>query len=125
MNLDTMESSYTYIEIESGNMIEYFKLYPKFQLMNIRQIELGLDSDIALAMKSQGPKIHLFPSAGFKKGSEETMLVSCTKKIIYNMKNYFGSVVFDSTSGLIAFSSSLSEIITFCQFLQKKSPPFS
>lgn len=76
--------------------------------MNIRQIELGLDNDIALAMKYQGPKNYLFPSAGFKKGSEETMLISCTKKIIYNMKNYYGSVDFDSARGLIAFSSSMS-----------------
>ena len=120
MNLDIMESSLTYIEVESGKKIVNLKLSPKLQLMSIRHIELGPDNEIALAMQYQGPKKHLHPLVGFQKGSEDIIFGSATNNILYKMKNYCGSVDFDSTGKLLAVSSPRGGIITFWSVPEKR-----
>jgi len=119
LNLDTMESSLAYIEIKSGKLICVQKLPKELKLMSIRHISISPKDEIALAMQYQGPKRHLFPLVGFQKGSEEIILCSAPEKIIYHMKNYCGSVTFDSSGKFIAVSSPRGGIITFWSTTEK------
>jgi len=113
LNLATMESSLIYLELKSGKLIYARKLSDRLKQMSIRHISISRNDQIALAMQYQGPRRHLFPLVGFQKNSEDIILCSAPEKIIYRMKNYCGSVTFDSSGKLIAVSSPRGGIITF------------
>jgi len=79
-----------------------------------------LNSCFYSSIQYQGPKSHLYPLVGFQKGSEEIIFGSATKHLIYRMKNYCGSIEFNSNGELIAFSSPRGGIITFRSFPEKR-----
>ena len=114
-----MKSSLVYIELRSGKLLSTQKLSPKLQLMSIRHIAISNDSTLAVAMQYQGPQFHHYPLVGFQKGCKEIILGSAPEKVIYSMKNYCGSVAFDSSGELIAVSSTRGGIITFWDVKQK------
>ena len=113
LNLDTMESSLVYIDIKSGKLLSSRKLSDELRLMSIRHIAVSPSNEIAVVMQYQGPSSHIHPLVGFQKGSDQIILCSAPEKVLYRMKNYCGSVTFDSSSKLIAVSSPRGGIITF------------
>jgi len=120
LNLAEMDSSMAYIEIDSGELLSTHRLAPELKLMSIRHLDVGLEDNIVLVMQYQGPRRHLLPLVGFQKGSSAIELLSAPKTVGYRMKNYCGSVAFDTTRKLFAVSSPRGGIITFWSVSEKR-----
>jgi hypothetical protein len=120
LNLAEMDSSLTYIEINSGKLLSAQRLLPKLRLMSIRHLDVGPDDNVAVVMQYQGPRRHLHPLVGFQKGSAAIELLSAPETVGYHMKNYCGSVAFDSSGKIIAVSSPQGGIISFWSVQEKR-----
>ena len=51
LNLAEMDSSLTYIEINSGKLLSAQRLLPKLRLMSIRHLDVGPDDNVAVVMQ--------------------------------------------------------------------------
>jgi len=120
LNLDVMDSSLSYIEMNSGKQLEGQKLDPNLQLMSIRHLAVGPDDNVAVVMQYQGSRRHLLPLVGFQKGSGSIDMLSAPETVGYRMKNYCGSVTFDLSGELIGVSSPRGGIITFWSVRKKQ-----
>ena len=114
-----MDSSLAYIESTSGKLLSAQRLSPKLQLMSMRHVAVGSDDRVAVVMQYQGSRRHLHPLVGFQKGDGRIDLLSAPETVGYRMKNYCGSVAFDSSGKLLAVSSPRGGIITFWSVEQK------
>ena len=120
LNLDVMDSSLAYIEMNSGKQLEAQRLDPNLQLMSIRHLAVGPDDNVAVVMQYQGSRRHLLPLVGFQKGSGSIDMLSAPETVGYRMKNYCGSVTFDLSGKLIGVSSPRGGIITFWSVAKKR-----
>ena len=120
LNLSEMDSSLAYIDIDSGKLLSAHRLSPELKLMSIRHFDLSHDENVAIVMKYQRPRSRPHPLVGFQKGSSKIELLSAPKNVGYRMKNYCGSVAFDSTGNLIAVSSPRGGIISFWSVPEKR-----
>ncbi|MCY4050454.1 MAG: DUF1513 domain-containing protein [Gammaproteobacteria bacterium] len=113
MNLPTMESSLCYINRENGKLLAKFSLTEQFRQLSIRHIDINSAGIVGIAMQYKGPSGNLVPLIGMHDGSRQIMLIDEPHSVIRSMKNYCGSIAFDSSGEVLAVSSPLGGCVTF------------
>ncbi len=114
LNLHSMQSSLSYIDITSGkNLGEFYVTEPK---ASIRHIDVASDGTVALAMQVQREATKhkkVVPLAAIHKPGETIQLLDEPSILIEKMDDYMGSVVINNLSRLAGFTSPKGNLATF------------
>ncbi|MFL2659855.1 MAG: DUF1513 domain-containing protein [Alphaproteobacteria bacterium] len=110
-NLDTMESSLVYIDIQSGKIIDKFTLEKKYFQLSIRHLSVSKKGQVGAVMQYQNNDKYM-PLVLTHDGESVLKPLSTTDDICKKMNNYCGSVCYDNTGTYLATSSPRSSTIT-------------
>lgn len=112
LNLDTMSPALTYIDSNSGKVLDNYRLGKKHHQLSIRHLDVNQHDQVCFAMQYQGPRKHHFPLIGFHHGEDQLQLANAPLKTLTSMKNYCGSVCTDISGETFAVSSPRGNLIT-------------
>lgn len=94
LNLESMDPSLTFMEIESGRSLESFRLAPRYHKLSIRHLDATAGGRVAVAMQYEGGKGDRVPLAAlFDGGGLQPLAVPDVLE--RRMRHYAGSVAFD------------------------------
>ena len=112
LNLESMTPALTYIDTQSGQVIDDYRLAKKHHQLSIRHLDVTQDDHVCFVMQYQGSRRHQVPLVGFHKGESQLQLAKIPKAILPKMKNYCGSVSADASGKTFAVSSPRGNLIT-------------
>ena len=122
LNLPTMASSLCFVDRRDGALLQEHRLDRLLHRLSIRHLAVGKDDTVAVAMQYQGPAGDLVPLVAVH-GVERRWHVPLRDRqldllqgpsgVLRAMKQYCGSVCFDSSGGVIAVSAPRGNIVTF------------
>lgn len=114
LNLETMQSSLTYIDLSSGGKLdEFFVPEPK---ASIRHLDVSDNGTVALAMQVQREATghdRVVPLAGLHKPGKSIELLNNPEPVIQGMNDYMGSVAINNRTGIAGFTSPKGNIAAF------------
>lgn len=114
LNLDTMESSLTYLDLETGKVLDSFRL-PEAKA-SIRHLDVAEDGTVAFATQVQREAMshdELVPLGAIHKPGQAIALLSQPAALIHQMKDYMGSVAINSRSRIAGFTSPRGNVAAF------------
>lgn len=114
LNLDSMTSSLIYIDTETGQKLGEFKVpEPK---ASIRHLDVAADGTVAMAMQVQRAVTghdNTVPLGAIHKPGESISLLDKPDNLIYQMKDYMGSVAINEKLRTAGFTSPRGSIVAF------------
>lgn len=113
-NLDTMRSSLSYVDIDSGKLISEYRV-PETKA-SIRHLDLAPDGTIAIAMQVQRAAMNtndIIPLGAIQKPGKEIELLAEPDLLITQMNDYMGSVAVNSKNRVAGFSSPRGNVVAF------------
>jgi len=111
LNIDTMNPSLTYIEIESGSHIDSY--LPSHHQMSIRHLDVAEDGTVGIAMQYQGSTQDTVPLLAFHRGQTHLQYAQASEETWRTMKQYTASIRLSLTQNLAALTSPRGNAITF------------
>ena len=112
LNLPEMSPSLTYIDRRNGALLAEYRMDAALHQLGIRHLAIGRNATVAVAMQYEGPRDDLVPLVALKRGNELRPL-SMPEATLRAMKQYCGSIAFDSSGRIIATSAPRGNIVTF------------
>jgi len=112
LNLESMTPALTYLDTQSGRVIDDYRLDEKYHQLSIRHLDVNQNDSVCFAMQYQGSRHHRLPLVGFHCGEEQLQLAQIPSPVLVQMKNYCGSVCADASGELFAVSSPRGNLIT-------------
>lgn len=114
LNLQSMHSSLTYLDIEKGDLLGSFSVAePK---ASIRHLDVANDGSVAFGMQMQRSVAghnHIVPLAGVHRPGNAPELFNQPDSIIHCMNDYAGSVAINHTNRVAGFTSPRGNIAVF------------
>ncbi len=114
LNLAFMHSNLSYLELETGNLIEEVSVSePK---ASIRHIDVSTDGTVALAIQMQrqvSGHNRVVSLAGSHKQKNDILLFDGPENLIIKMNDYVGSVAINSTNRVAGFTSPKGNLVAF------------
>ncbi|MBV1881491.1 MAG: DUF1513 domain-containing protein [Pseudomonadales bacterium] len=114
LNLKTMASNLTYIDIESGNKIESVSVAES--KASIRHLSITEEGSVIVAMQFQREIANhnrTVPLGGIHKPGAAFALFPAPDTVISRMKDYAGSVTYNNKTGIAGFTSPKGNIAVF------------
>ncbi len=113
LNLDTMSPALTYLNIETGELVEQQKFDSKLHKNSIRHLDVNSKDQVCFAMQYQGDSADMPQLIGMHQPGKELQLLEAPQSVLPNMRNYCGSVCSDISSNWFAVSSPKGSLVTF------------
>ncbi len=113
LNLPTMAPSLCLIDRRDGALLRKLAFDRELHQLSIRHLAVGRDDTIAVAMQYQGPGGDLVPLVAVDRQKAELHPLEGPPGILRDLKQYSGSVCFDSSGEVIAVSAPRGDRITF------------
>ena len=113
LNLDTMSPSLTYIDAESGELLEQLTLPKALHKNSIRHFAVNQHDQLCFAMQYQGNANDLPQLIGLHQRGQKIQLLQAPEATLKQMRNYCGSVCADVSGDWFAVSSPKGNLITF------------
>ena len=114
INLDSMDSRLSYIDAESGKLIDDFKVAePK---ASIRHLDVADDGTVAFAMQVQRDATQhdeIVPLGGIHAVGKPIELLEKPENLIHKMNDYMGSVVINQKTRTAGFTSPRGNVVAF------------
>lgn len=114
LNLESMDSSLTYIDINNGQLLDSFKVAET--KASIRHLDVSDDGTVAFAMQLQrevAQHDHIIPLGGIHSPEKAIVLLDKPKNLIHQMNDYMGSVAINHKSRIAGFTSPRGNIVAF------------
>ena len=112
LNLADMAPSLAYVDRRDGARLGEYRLAPALHRLGIRHLAIGRDGTVAVAMQYEGPRGNLVPLVAVHRGGVLRPLPA-PPAVLRAMKQYCGSVAFDSSGRFIAASAPRGDLVTF------------
>ena len=112
LNLPDMAPSLCYVDRRDGAPLGEFRLDSALHRLGIRHLAVGRNGLVAAAMQYEGPRDDLVPLVALHAGGP-LRLLSAPPAELRAMKQYCGSVAFDSSGRFIAVSAPRGNLVTF------------
>ena len=109
LNLDSMDSSLTYVEAATGTLLDKVHLPEEHANLGIRHIALLEDGGIAFGVQDERPIGMLQPLTGAHRPGGAIRLFDTPEDVLSRMQGYIGSVASDGTT--VAASSPMGGVI--------------
>lgn len=117
LNLATMASSLCYVHGSDGRLLDQRRLAPRLHQLGIRHLAVGRDDAVAVAVQYEGPRGDSVPLVALHRpgvGANAPLApLKATPGTWRAMKQYCGSVCFDSGGRLLAVSAPRGNLVTF------------
>ncbi|WP_011579983.1 MULTISPECIES: DUF1513 domain-containing protein [Chelativorans] len=113
LNLATMASNLSYIDIGSGDVIETVSLARDLHQLSIRHMAIDHAGHIWFGCQYEGPAADMPPLVGRHRRGREIELFSGPREILQGLRNYIGSVAVDASGSMLATSSPHGGLIAF------------
>ena len=116
LNVTTMAPSLCYVDRRDGRLLQERRLAPALHQLSIRHLAVGRDDTVAVAMQYEGPRGDLVPLvAAHRTGAAANaplLPLEAPPSVWRAMKQYCGSVCFDSTGRILAVSAPRDDLVT-------------
>ncbi|MES9831303.1 MAG: DUF1513 domain-containing protein [Candidatus Thiodiazotropha sp. DIVDIV] len=113
LNLDEMRPNLSYLDFNSGRLIEKVEPPGNLHQLSIRHIDVADDNTVAIAMQYQGRSDQLPPLIALHRRNSELQLLRAPEKIQQRLRNYCGSIVFSRDCQSFAVSSPRGGLVTY------------
>lgn len=114
LNLASMASSLVYIDAQTGQKLDAFRVpEPK---ASIRHLDVATDGTVALAMQVQRSAAgheNTVPLGAIHKPGKPIQLLGRPENLIYQMKDYMGSVAINNKTRIAGFTSPRGNLAAF------------
>ncbi|MCK5897157.1 MAG: DUF1513 domain-containing protein [Cocleimonas sp.] len=114
LNLDSMASSLSYIDLESGKLLGAFKVAET--KASIRHLDVASDGTVAFAMQLQRSATEhddIVPLGGIHAKNKAIKLLEKPENLIHKMKDYMGSVAINQQTRTAGFTSPRGNVVAF------------
>ena len=105
LNLDTMQSSLTYLDSSSGKLLATHQLADEFHQCSIRHLDVAANGQVIAALQYQGHPADAVPLVLAHKQGEKLATLAIPELIRSQLQQYCGSASFDSSGKFAAVSS--------------------
>ena len=112
LNLATMAPSLTYLDADSGVLLERHFLDPGLHQLSIRHLALHGDV-VAFAMQYQGPRGDVVPRGGVHRRGEPVRLCHAPRQISRRMRHYCGGVSIDKSGSTLAVTCPRGGVVVY------------
>ena len=112
LNLPSMEPALAYVDRRSGRLLERATLPRALHALGIRHIAVARDGRVAVGMQYEGPRGDPVPLVGLHRRGREFALFDAPKRAWRAMRQYCGSVAFDSSGLIVAASAPRGDVVT-------------
>lgn len=115
LNVATMAPSLCYVDRRDGRLLQEHRLAPTLHQLGIRHLAVGPDDTVAVAMQYEGPHGDLVPLAAMHRptaGNNSLVFLEAPSAVWRAMKQYCGSICFDSSGRILAVSAPRGNQIT-------------
>ena len=114
LNVPTMAPSLCYVDRRDGGWLREYRLDRARHRLSIRHLAVGVDDMVAVAMQYEGPAGDLVPLIALHRGHDDGLRpLAGPARVVRAMKQYCGSVCFDSSGRVIAVSAPRGHLVTF------------
>ena len=113
LNIESMQPSLAYINASTGALMDQITLDPTLHKASIRHLDLNHGGLVAAALQYEGEPFEVVPLLFTHKRGEAARLLEAPWADQQQMKQYVGSVRFDSSGEYIAASCPRGNRITF------------
>ncbi|WP_319380443.1 DUF1513 domain-containing protein [Thiomicrorhabdus sp.] len=114
LNLPTMTSSLIYMDLETGQKIDEFRV-PESKA-SIRHLDVADDGTVAIAMQVQREATghnRVVPLGAIHKPGENIKLLDHPEQFVAGMNDYMGSVAINNTHRIAGFTSPRGNLVGF------------
>lgn len=114
LNLDTMDSSLTYIDAQSGKLIDQFRI--EESKASIRHLDVSANGKVAFAIQVQREACQhsrAIPLTGIHAPGKPLELFNTPKTLLTGMNDYVGSVAINSESQIAGFTCPKGNVAAF------------
>lgn len=111
LNIETMTSNLTYLDIATGKIEESFSL--DNHKLSIRHLAVSKQGKVVAGLQYQGSKTDLVPLAISHHGEDSLTYLSANNDIWRRMNQYTASVCIDDNLGIAAISCPRADLITY------------
>ncbi len=112
LNLPTMAPSLCLIDRQSGRLVRESRLGPALHRLGIRHLAVGPGDTVAVAMQYEGPARDPVPLVGAQRRGGGLRLLQAPRGVLRAMRNYCGSVCFDTSGRTLAVSAPRGGLVT-------------
>lgn len=113
INLDTMQPSLTYLDTQSGTLLEKAELDPKFHQSSIRHIDINAANQVVIAMQYQGHLADRVPLIASHVPGSAIQPIELPETSRQQLKQYCGSACFDKSGQFAAISAPRGNKVLF------------
>jgi hypothetical protein len=113
LNLDTMAPALTYVDSQTGRLLEDHPMPAALHQNGIRHLTVTAADQVCFVTQYEGAKSDQPPLVGLHRRGESVRLLSAPADIQPRMTNYCGSVCTDASGQWFAVSSPRGNIVTF------------
>jgi hypothetical protein len=113
LNLDSMESNLSYLNMDSGELIKQVKLTADLSKLSIRHIDINQHNDVLIAMQHQGDKTDLVPLVAVHNMASGLRYLEIADNDYFLLQHYCGSACFDLSGACMAISAPRGDSVLF------------
>ena len=114
LNPATMTPSLCFVHRRGGGLLLERRLPPRHHQLGIRHLAVSPDGSVAVAMQYEGPRGDLVPLVALHRAESSILLPLKAAPTVWRaMRQYCGSVCFDSGGGIAAVSAPRGNLVTF------------
>lgn len=113
LNLATMAPNISYIDSQTGDLLEQYELPSSLHQLSIRHMAVARNDVVAFGCQYEGPKRELPPLIGFHTRGKELQIVAAPDTLQPRLKNYIGSMAVNNSGTLFAASAPRGGVITY------------
>jgi uncharacterized protein len=113
LNLPDMQPSLVYVDVETGDLLEEYRLASELHQLSIRHLAIGAGDSVAFGCQYRGPEEDAPPLIGFHRRGQAPIIVPAPEETQVGLHNYIGSVAADSGGGIVAASAPKGGLITY------------
>ena len=105
LNLDSMDSSVAFIDLNDGSLIEQHRLPGDFFQLSLRHMAVTADGETVIAMQYEGPSTDLVPLVGLARPGRAIELLEMPDMAWSSLRNYCGSAAVDAGGRILGVTS--------------------
>lgn len=113
LNADTMQSSLSYMDVHTGDMVEQAEPSPELRRLSLRHMVVDHDGAVWFGCQHTGPAADRPPLVGRHKRGSDLEFFRGPDEIERSMKNYIGSVALNTSGTVLATSSPIGGKVAY------------